>query len=79
MSEFLNQLSFEKLPSFRRWHKTDKRVRDPVAGHDPGPITFRRRPTGKADETYPLKLTQEQQASMIHATRIKNKVKEFWS
>jgi hypothetical protein len=30
----------------------------------------------KADEAYPLKTTQQQRESMIHATRIKNKVKE---
>ena len=56
--------------------KIAKAMRDLVAGHDPGPITFRLKRTKKADETYPLKLTQQQRESMIHATRIKNKVKE---
>ena len=32
--------------------------------------------TKKADETYPLKLTQQQRESMVHATRLKNKLKE---
>src|SRR5215831_2229482 len=53
-----------------------KAMRDLVAGHDPGPITFRLKRTKKADETYPLRLTQQQRESMIHATRIKNKLKE---
>src|SRR5215471_7122497 len=56
--------------------KIAKAMRDLVAGHDPGPITFRLKRTKKADETYPLRLTQQQRESMIHATRIKNKVKE---
>ena len=56
--------------------KIAKAVRDLVAGHDPGPITFRLKRTKKADETYPLKLTQQQRGSMVHATRIKNKLKE---
>ena len=38
--------------------------------------TFRLKRTKKADETYPLRLTQHQRESMVHATRIKNKVKE---
>jgi hypothetical protein len=56
--------------------KIAKAMRDLVAGHDPGPITFRLKRTKKADETYPLRLTQQQRESMIHATRIKNKLKE---
>jgi hypothetical protein len=56
--------------------KIAKAMRDLVAGHDPGPITFRLKRTKKAGEPYPLRLTQEQRESMIHATRIKNKVKE---
>lgn len=56
--------------------KIAKAMCDLAAGHDPGPITFRLKRTKKADETYPLRLTQQQRESMIHATRIKNKVKE---
>src|SRR5262245_22212480 len=56
--------------------KIAKAVRDLAAGHDPGPITFRLKHTRKADETFPLRLTQQQRESMIHATRLKNKVKE---
>src|SRR5262245_36681959 len=50
-------------------------MRDLMAGHDPGPITFRLKRTKKADETYCLKRTQQQLESIVHATRIKNKVK----
>jgi hypothetical protein len=53
-----------------------KAMRDQVAGRDPGPVTFRLKRTKKADETYPLRLTQQQRESMVHATRIKNKLKE---
>lgn len=56
--------------------KLQKGLNDFLAGHDLGPITFRLKRTKKADETYPLRLTQQQRESMIHATRIKNKVKE---
>jgi hypothetical protein len=56
--------------------KIAKAMRDVVAGNDPGPITFRLKRTKRADEIYPLKLTRQQRESMIHATRIKNKVKE---
>lgn len=56
--------------------KLAKAVRDLAAGQDPGPNTFRIKRTRKADETYPLRLTQQQRESVIHATRIKNKVKE---
>src|SRR5262245_62088596 len=56
--------------------KIAKAMRDLVAGHDPGPITFRLKRTKKSNETYQLRLTQQQRESMIHATRIKNKMKE---
>ena len=35
-------------------------VCDYLAGHDPGPIVFRLKPTWKASEPYPLRLTQKQ-------------------
>lgn len=56
--------------------KIAKAVRDLLASNDPGPITFRLKPTKKADETYPLRLTRQQRESTIHSTRIKNKLKE---
>jgi hypothetical protein len=56
--------------------KIAKAVRDLAAGYNPGPVTFRLKRTKKVDETYPLRLTQQQRVSMIHATRIKNKAKE---
>ena len=56
--------------------KRRKGPSDPLAGNDAGPIASRRKRTGKPDETYPLKLTRQQRESMIHATRLKNKLKE---
>src|SRR5262245_58714027 len=56
--------------------KVAKAVRDLVAGNDPGPVTFRLKRSKRADETYPLRLTGPQRQSMVHATRLKNKVKE---
>jgi hypothetical protein len=56
--------------------KSAKEMRGLVPGHDAGPLTSRPRLRRKADEAYPLKTTQQQRESMIHATRIKNKVKE---
>jgi len=46
------------------------------AGDYSGPISFRLKPTKKPGETYPLKLTWHQRESLIHCTRIKNKLKE---
>jgi hypothetical protein len=56
--------------------KIEKAVNGLREGNDPGPISFRLKPTKKAGETYPLKLTQQQRESLIHCTRIKNKIKE---
>ena len=56
--------------------KIAKAVSDLMAGHDPGVISFHLKPTKKADQTYPLRLTGQQRASLIHATRIRNKLKE---
>ena len=56
--------------------KIAKAMSDLVAGNYAGPISFRLKPTKKPGETYPLKLTQQQRESLIHCTRIKNKIKE---
>jgi hypothetical protein len=56
--------------------KVARAVRDLVAGNDPGPVTFRLKRSKKAGEAYPLRLTRQQRESMVHATRLKNKVKE---
>lgn len=56
--------------------KIAKAMSDLLAGNDPGPIVFRFKPTKKPSELCPLKLTQQQRESMIHCTRIKNKLKE---
>ena len=47
-----------------------------LASESPATIPFRLKPSKKADATYPLKLTRPQRESMIHCTRIKNKIKE---
>ena len=39
-------------------------------------LSSRVKPTKKPGETYPLKLTWHQWESLIHCTRIKNKIKE---
>ena len=51
-------------------------MRDYLAGKDPGPLVFRLKPTRKATEPYPLKLTPKQRWSVIHCTRIRRKLKE---
>jgi hypothetical protein len=56
--------------------KRARAVQDLVAGKNPGPVTFRLKRTTKASETYPLRLTRQQRESMVHATRIRNKLKE---
>jgi len=56
--------------------KIAKAMNDLLTGHYSGPISFRLKPTKKPDETYPLKLTWHQRDSLIHCTRIKNKIKE---
>jgi hypothetical protein len=56
--------------------KIAKAMNDLVAGNYSGPISFRLKLTKKPGETYPLKLTQQQRESLIHCTRIKNKIKE---
>jgi hypothetical protein len=56
--------------------KITKAMSDLLSGNDSGPISFRLKPTKKPGETYPLKLTQQQRDSLIHCTRIKNKIKQ---
>lgn len=56
--------------------KIAKATRDMPADADAGGDAWRLSPTKKADEVYPLKLTQQQRYSLIHCTRIKNKITE---
>ena len=56
--------------------KLQKGLTDYLAGNDLGPIVFRLTPTKKRGELYPLKLTWHQRDSLVHYTRIKNKIKE---
>lgn len=60
--------------------KLQKGLLDYLAGNDSGPITFRLKRTKKANETYPLKLTQQQRETLLQFTQLsrnlKNKVKQ---
>ena len=53
---------------------------DYLAGNDPGPIVFRLKRSKKANETYPLKLTEKQRETLLQLTRLtpnlKNKIKQ---
>ena len=52
-----------------------KAMSDLLAGKNPGTISFSLKPSKKANETYPLKLTQQQRESVIHGTRLKRALK----
>lgn len=56
--------------------KIGEGVRDLFAGKDLGTLSFRIQRTKPPGEMYPLKLTWHQRESLIHCTRIKNKLKE---
>jgi len=60
--------------------KLHKGLIDYLAGNDPGPIVFRLKRTKKASETYPLKLTQQQQETLLRCTTLswglKNKINQ---
>src|SRR5258708_5502441 len=51
-------------------------VRDILAENDAKRIALPRQHVRKSDETCPLRITQQQRESMIHAARIKNKLRE---
>ncbi len=42
-----------------------------AAGNNPGPISLRLKRGKRADETYPLKLTQQQRESLVHCTNLR--------
>jgi len=52
-----------------------KAMSDLLAGKNPGSISFRLKPSKKANESYPLKLTQQQRESLIHCTRLRRRLK----
>lgn len=60
--------------------KIAKAMNDLLAGNNPGPITFRLKPTKKPGELYPLRLTKQQRESLVHCTRLrrglKNKIEQ---
>jgi hypothetical protein len=55
--------------------KFQEAMSDLLAGKNPGTISFSLKPSKKANETYPLKLTQQQRESLIHGTRLKRALK----
>jgi hypothetical protein len=57
-------------------NKFQKAMLDVLTGKNPGPQSFRLKPTKKASELYPIKLTPQQRESLIHCTRIKLSVKK---
>ena len=67
----------DKKPITRKQarQKFQKAMSDLLAGKNPGSISFRLKPSRKASETYPLKLTQQQRESLIHCTRLKRGLK----
>ena len=56
--------------------KIARAMSDLLVGGEPGSISFRLKPAKKAGETYSLKLTKQQRETLIHATRIKPKLRE---
>lgn len=56
--------------------KFQKAMSDLLAGKNPGPQSFRLKPTKKASETYPLKLTQTQRESLCLCTRLSLRLKK---
>jgi len=55
--------------------KLQKGMIDYLTGNDPGPIVFRLKRTKKASETYPLKLTQLQRATLLQFTHLNRTLK----
>jgi hypothetical protein len=56
--------------------KLQKAILDLLAGKNPGTISFSLKPSKKANDTYPLKLTQQQRESLVHCTRLSRKLKQ---
>jgi hypothetical protein len=52
----IDAYQIEPLSTEQAQGKIAKVAHDLLAGNDPGPVTFRLKPTRKADETYPLRL-----------------------
>jgi Plasmid pRiA4b ORF-3-like protein len=56
--------------------KLQKGLSDYLAGNDPGAIVFRLKRTKKANETYPLKLTQQQRETLLRFTHLSRNLKK---
>ena len=55
--------------------KLQKGLEEYLAGNDTGPIVFRPKRTKKANETYPLKLTQQQRETLLECTNLSRNLK----
>ena len=56
--------------------KLQKGLEDYLVGNDTGPIVFRLKRTKKANETYPLKLTQQQRETLLQHTHLSRNLKK---
>ena len=56
--------------------KVQKAMHDLLKGKNPGIISFTLKPSKKASEAYPLKLTKHQRESLIHCTQLKRSIKQ---
>ena len=56
--------------------KLQKGLEEYLAGNDTGPIVFRLKRTRKANETYPLKLTQQQRQTLLESTNLRRNLKK---
>ena len=56
--------------------KLQQGLADYLAGYEMGPIVFRLKRTKKANETYPLKLTQQQRQTLLECTQLSRSLKK---
>jgi Plasmid pRiA4b ORF-3-like protein len=56
--------------------KLQEGLNDYLAGKGPGAIVFRLKRTKKANETYPLKLTQQQRETLLQCTQLSRNLKK---
>jgi hypothetical protein len=56
--------------------KLQKGLSDYLAGNDPGAIVFRLKRSKRASDTYPLKLTEQQRATLLRFTQLSRNLKK---
>jgi len=56
--------------------KLQKGLEDYLAGNGPEAIVFRLKRTKKADETFPLKLTQQQRETLLQCSELSRNLKK---